>query len=646
MKKGFFAKGFLPLAVALLLGSCTLATSKSTATTTSTASVTSESAGGGSAQTSSNTTASYTTASSTATSTSYTAEDGKVAIALADGASTCSSSNVTIDNSKNQIVIKSVGTYVLSGTLSDGSIIVNAEETTAEDTVELVLNGVNITSKGSSTYVVASGTTSTTMYPGPIYSVASSKLDVKALKDSSNVILDSRKSTLELGDDKAAIFSNKKLQIKGAGSLNVTSTYNSGIASDSKVEAAKATLAITSYSHAIKAHNSIILGGADDLGSFTLTTKGSDETCIRVDEDNEVATPVYGNNASDDDIAGIEIKDGAYVINGTGNTLSSEAYIYLEGGNGSIVSSAGKGIKAQLNIFIDGGDFTVKSLTDDCIHATTGSITINNGTYTLTTGTTAGLQGVNATNALNINGGTITVTASYEGFQALTINATGGTTYVQASDDGWNAAGGNDSSGSTGWGGGTATSGSTPLLNITGGNHYVAAAGDGIDSNGNITISGGFTVVSQTGSGNGPIDYGDGGSYSFKQTGGFLAAYGGSDMLVTSSGSQYSLLTSWSSAVSTSNYIVITNSGISYAVEPQYQSAYSIYISSPSFAAGSVTVTKATSISNGTELFKGVYTGYSASTSSLATGGTWSSSNVNINNASSSGGGRTGPGGR
>ena len=57
------------------------------------------------------------------------------------------------------------------------------------------------------------------------------------------------------------------------------------------------------------------------------------------------------------------------------------------------------------------------------------------------------------------------------------------------------------------------------------------AQGDGLDSNGNITISGGVTVVSQTGNGNSPIDCGDG-SYSFKVTGtsATVFAMGGSGM--------------------------------------------------------------------------------------------------------------------
>jgi hypothetical protein len=188
-------------------------------------------------------------------------------------------------------------------------------------------------------------------------------------------------------------------------------------------------------------------------------------------------------------------------------------------------------------------------------------------------------------------GGTTTVTQSYEGIEGVNIEIGAGTTYLTSSDDGLNAGGGNDSSGE-----GT----SAGNITISGGYVYVAAAGDGIDANGNIVVSGGFTVVSQTGNGNGPMDYGDG-NYSFKQSGGFLAAYGSNDMAVGSSGTQYSLLAGWTSAVSTSQYIVVSNAGQSYALKPQYASAYSLYISSNSFTAGSVSVASASSISGGSE---------------------------------------------
>nr|MCR4562625.1 carbohydrate-binding domain-containing protein [Bacilli bacterium] len=269
-----------------------------------------------------------------------------------------------------------------------------------------------------------------------------------------------------------------------------------------------------------------------------------------------------------------------------------------------------------------------------------GDVNIAAGTYV----DSAADDGIHADATLNISGGTTTLSTSYEGLEASDIYATGGTTYVSASDDGWNASGGSDSTGGSDFGG--TTSGSNSMLRISGGYHYVACSGDGLDSNGNLEVTGGFTVVSQSGNGNGPLDYGDNSNY-FKQSGGFLAAYGSNDMTVSSTGTQRSILGSWSSAVSTSQYMVVTNEGISYAVKPQFAAAYSLYISAEGFADGSVTIASASSISGGTEVFKGVYTDFTASTSSTLASGTWSSSSINIGSTNSTEHGGSGfPGGR
>jgi hypothetical protein len=641
MKTNHMLKWMVPLAAgALILGGCALSKTTSSGTSTSTADT---SAGAGSADTTSNTTASYATASSSPSSTSYAPAEGEVAISLSDGASSCASSNVTIDNAKNQIVITAVGTYVLSGSLSDGSILITAEATTAEDTVELILNGVSIANKGTTTYAVSSSTGTTTIYPGPIYSIASAHLDVKALKDSSSVILDSRKSSLALGDDSAAIFSNKKLQIKGAGSLNVTSTYNNGLVSDSKVEAAKATLSVTAYGHAIKAHDSVILGGAEDLGSFTLASTEADGTCVRVDEDNEVATPVYGNNSADDAIAGIEIKDGAYVISSKGNAISSEAHVYLEGGNGTISSSAGKGVKAELNLFVDGGDFTIKTPTDDCLHASTGSVTATGGTYTLTSGTSDGCQGIKGEEQVSIAGGSFTITSSYEGIAAHKISVSGGMTSVISSDDGWSAGGSNEQTSSA------------CAIAISGGTNYVYAGGDGLDSNGSFAISGGTTIVAAPSSGgNGPLDSGDG--YSVTVTGGNVIAYGVTGMTEALAGTQNSVVLYSHAAFSQGNYYVIVQGANEWAVKATRATNSTMVCSLSDFTSGSVAIYEASAVTVSSTLFaQGYFNKISAYTSAatLYSGsfsGTTSSHLTSGSSQGGGGGGQTpgggGPGGR
>jgi hypothetical protein len=558
-----------------------------------------------------------TSVASVVTATSVSTGEYTGTIALAQDGSTFTGSNIAIAD--NVVTISAAGTYLVTGTLTNGSILITAND---DGDVELDLNGVSITRSGSGVYA-------------PISSINGDHLEVKKLNGTVNVITDSRSSCNSTANDAAAIFANKKLKMTGAGTLTVTASLKNGIASDTKIETKNGTLKITAKNHGIKAHDYIALGDETDGGTLIIATTAGDG--VHVDED-------YTASMDTDEFAGIKLINGSFAISAYDDGLSSASNIYIEGGEGTIQATdtaqadGSKGITADLAINLDGGTYSITSANNDAVDAT-GKVTVNGGTYTLSAGkskSSAAPQGIHSGSTVRILGGTTTVTQSYEGIEGVNIEIGAGTTYLTSSDDGLNAGGGNDSSGE-----GT----SAGNITISGGYVYVAAAGDGIDANGNIVVSGGFTVVSQTGNGNGPMDYGDG-NYSFKQSGGFLAAYGSNDMAVGSSGTQYSLLAGWTSAVSTSQYIVVSNAGQSYALKPQYASAYSLYISSNGFTAGSVSVASASSISGGSEVFKGVYTGFSASSTTSIGSSTWSTSAVNLSiGTGSSGGGTPGGGG-
>ena len=62
----------------------------------------------------------------------------------------------------------------------------------------------------------------------------------------------------------------------------------------------------------------------------------------------------------------------------------------------------------------------------------------------------SGDDGIHSDTQLDINGGTINISKSYEGIESTTITINDGTIHLVASDDGLNAAGGNDSSSTNG----------------------------------------------------------------------------------------------------------------------------------------------------------------------------------------------------
>jgi hypothetical protein len=559
--------------------------------------------------------------STSSANTSYTAETGAGSIVLAQGNSSISSSTtgVTIDNTNNIIHITAFGTYVITGSLTNGNILIETPADTEGD-VELDLNGVSVT-KDSSANKYA-----------PIFSVNDAHLKIKRVENSTSTIIDKR--TADTGDDGAAIFSNKKLKIVGTGSLNVTSTYNNGVASDSHVEIKNGALSVTAPNNCVKAHNSVVLGDATDAGSFILKSTGSTGAGVRVDKVEAVTTPVYGLTTTDDDINGIELKTGAYEITAVGKGLSSEAYLYMEGGNGTITSTASHGIKAELDLQVDGGVFTVKATAGDCFHSSTNNVICNGGTYTLTSSSTSGCQGIKAENIVYINGGFYKVTASYEGIAAHKIVANGGTTSVVSSDDGWSA-------------GGTSSQDSSACsITINAGYHYAYANGDGLDSNGDFTVTGGTTIVSQSSNANGPLDYGES-TGTFSQSGGILVAYGTGGMAVgATTGDQGSVLVSSHSSMAVGSYYAFTVGTDKYAVKLTKAST-TVYASFPGWAAsasyGIYSASAATIASTEFELGN-LYKVSAYTSSSTIASGTFSSSSLHVG-GSSGGGQGGGPGG-
>ncbi len=511
-------------------------------------------------------------------------------ITLADNATTFTGSGISVQD--NTIIIYKAGSYTVTGTLTNGSIYVTDD---SGDEVELILNGVSITQSGNNTLA-------------PIYSANGSKLKIKKYKNTVSTITDNRVAISDDADDGAAIFSNKKLSIVGAGTLNVVGNLKNGVASDTKIEAKNGTLSIKAANHGMKAHKSIVLGDATDGGTISVETSGNDG--INVEKKD-------GDTFDEGDVQGIQFNNGTYTI-----------------------KASDKGVKSGYDVEIVDGTLNVTSTSDDAINAE-NDIYFKGGTTTLS----AKDDGAHADNALSVTGGTNTVTTSYEGLEGLTVTIAGGTNSIIASDDGINAGGGSDSSSSeTPWGPRTTTTTtSSALLTISGGTTYVQSTGDGIDSNGNLYVTGGITVVNQSGNGNGPIDYGDRGE--FKQSGGTLVAYGSNDMTVTSTGTQYSFLGAYTRGVSTSNYFAIANGSSTWLVKPQTSTAYSLYISSNEFTAGSMTFSLVTSASPSNELLRGLYKESGTISGTSISSGTWSTSNVNIGSASSNEGNH-GPGGR
>ena len=111
--------------------------------------------------------------------------------------------------SDGNLLIKSSGTYVLSGTFTGGFVIINVDE---EEAVELVLNGVIITNTdGAAIYIKDSPYTQITLMDGT----------TNKLTDGSEYVYEDAENE----EPSATLFSKDDLTITGTGTLIIDSNF-------------------------------------------------------------------------------------------------------------------------------------------------------------------------------------------------------------------------------------------------------------------------------------------------------------------------------------------------------------------------------------------------------------------------------------
>lgn len=500
-------------------------------------------------------------------------ESDSVKISLSDDSTTVSSGSsdnsstddtvdgVTVDG--NVITITSGGTYIISGTLTEGQLVVDADD----EKVQLVLDNADITCATSAA----------------IYVKSASKTFITLAEGSENILMNT--AEFEAIDDNnidAVIFSKDDLALNGSGTLTINSENGHGIVSKDDLKITGGTYNITAASHALSGKDSVriaagtfnLVSGKDgihsenaddsskgyvyiaggeftidstgdgidasnivqiDGGTFDITAGGGVENSTKTHEDNMMGGPGGGKGPQMGEAPSGEVPDGNTPSgeapsgkgldgNAPSEKPSGEAPQGGSGNNSSDNSnsdretppekpdsntdqaSGTKGIKADGRLYINGGTFTINSA-DDSVHSNS-AVTINDGAYTLTTGD----DGVHSGEAVEINGGTITISESYEGLEGLTVTINDGDIDITSSDDGINAAGGNEEMGFGRMGNDSTENTSTDemWMEINGGYIHVLAGGDGIDSNGDIAVNGGEVYIDgPSDNGNSAIDYGD-----------------------------------------------------------------------------------------------------------------------------------------
>ena len=147
-------------------------------------------------------------------------------ILLADNGFSCESDAVSI--TENTVTIKDEGTYILSGSLSNGMVIVEAEDT---DKIQLVLNGVSISNTQSAA----------------LYIRSADKVFVTTASGTENILENNGTYTaIDENNIDAAVFSKSDLTFNGEGTLTITTQEGHGIVSKDELVLTSGTYVITS----------------------------------------------------------------------------------------------------------------------------------------------------------------------------------------------------------------------------------------------------------------------------------------------------------------------------------------------------------------------------------------------------------------
>ncbi len=244
-------------------------------------------------------------------------ESEAVKITLSGKTATCDSSNVHIED--GVVTIKAAGVYVLSGTLTDGTVVVDAGD---DDKVQLVFDGVSIT---AADYAA-------------IYAKNADKVFVTLTEGTENTLTVSG-DYVQTDDNNvdAVIFAKCDLTLGGSGSLTVKDTTGHGIVSKDDLVVTSGTYTIDSQDHCLNGKNSVRI--AD--GTFTITC---DEDGIHAGNDDQQDGYIY-------------IEGGDIDISVGDDAMHAEGLLIITGGDIDI-SKSYEGIEGY-KILVTGGDIDV-----------------------------------------------------------------------------------------------------------------------------------------------------------------------------------------------------------------------------------------------------------------------------------------------
>lgn len=274
-------------------------------------------------------------------------------IMLSDNGSTINGNGAYVYD--GDIYIAYAGQYIISGELSNGSLIISAD---SNDKIWLMLDGVSINCDDNSAIRVEQA----------------NKVFITLADETENTLTSGSEynaDAVSAGID-GVIYSRDDLTINGNGTLNITAEYQHGIVCNDDLVIIGSTIKANAVKDAIHANDSVRIKDAQisiSAGDDGITVSNDDESAYLYIESGtiNILSCYEGLEAIDITIAGgtidIVSTDDGINANGSGD----KSVINITGGNITITNPNGRdadGLDSNKDIYISGGNILISVVND------------------------------------------------------------------------------------------------------------------------------------------------------------------------------------------------------------------------------------------------------------------------------------------
>ena len=422
----------------------------------------------------------------------------------------------TITQNDSVYTITQAGEYTVTGLLSEGQIVVNADDN-AEITI--VLNGTSITCSNGS----------------PIYIKNADNVKIKSEENTYNCIVDARAEADDNSDNSssengnAAIYAACDLKLVGKGALSVTGNYNNGIQSKDDISIKNVTIKVNAVNNAIKGNDEVAIesgeiiaisrkGDGIKTSNSSLSTKGKQKGNVIISGGN---IDIYAACDGIDAAYGVDVS-GDGNLNIYTDTYSDYSEAVAADNSGSSASSSGSSIS-----------------TPDSSASNPGSSASNPGSSASNPGSSNQNQGSSSKSSSNATMMTYTTTANTDNQNNSSVGTPPDMNNAQNNGNMGNPPDMNNSSSNPGmkgnFGGGNKAANGMPGNNSSGNSSKKSYSTKGIKAESEINISGTAINISSTDDGihansdSGVLETGEDGKGIISISGGTITISTGDD---------------------------------------------------------------------------------------------------------------------